>query len=87
MDLHWLPLAAQIDHKIAVMTFKSLTTNQPAYLSELLQAHRPTRMLSSEQVNRLLALGLHSALLHQQYGTVSHVISSYHERTVISVFF
>jgi hypothetical protein len=38
MDLHWLPIAARIDNKIAVLTFKSLTMNQPVYLCELLQA-------------------------------------------------
>jgi hypothetical protein len=58
MDLHWLPIGARIDYKTAVLTFKSPTTNQPAYLSELLQAHRPTRMQrSSEQINCLHAVG------------------------------
>jgi len=53
-DLHWLPIAARIDYKIALVTFKTLTTKQPSYLYELLQLHRPTRQLRSNlQENRL----------------------------------
>ena len=35
--LHWLPVAARIDFKIAVLTFNLLITEQPSYLRELLQ--------------------------------------------------
>lgn len=52
--LHWLPIAARIDYKVALLTFKTLTTGRPSYLHELLQVHRPTRLLrSNEQINRL----------------------------------
>jgi hypothetical protein len=34
-DLHWLPIAARIDYKIALLTFKSLVSRQPSYLCEL----------------------------------------------------
>jgi len=53
-DLHWLPIAARIDYKVVLLTFKTLTTKQPSYLHELLQAHRPARLLrSNEHINRL----------------------------------
>jgi len=53
-DLHWLPIAARIDYKVALLTFKTLTTKQPSYLHELLQVHRPARLLrSNEHINRL----------------------------------
>jgi len=35
-ELHWLPVAARIDFRIAVITFNLLTTEQPSYLCELL---------------------------------------------------
>jgi len=55
-DLHWLPVAARIDYKVALLTFKTLTSEQPSYLNELLQLHRPMRSLSlrsDERTNRL----------------------------------
>ncbi len=53
-DLHWLPISARIDYKLALITFKSLTLQQPSYLHELLTVAHPTRSLrSSTQVNRL----------------------------------
>ena len=36
-ELHWLPVAAHIDFKIAVVTFNLLITEQPSYLCGLLQ--------------------------------------------------
>ena len=52
-DLHWLPIAARIDCKIALLTFKSLVSRQPSYLCELFDVHQPTRSLrSSSQANR-----------------------------------
>jgi len=35
-ELHWLPVAARVDFKIAVITVNLLTTEQPSYLRELL---------------------------------------------------
>lgn len=52
-DLHWLPINARIKYKIAVLIYKTLTTQQPSYLYELLQLHRPARQLRSSQHNRL----------------------------------
>ena len=30
-DLHWLPVSARIDYKVALLTFKTLTTERPTY--------------------------------------------------------
>jgi hypothetical protein len=68
MDVHQLLIAVRIDYKSVVLTFKSLTANQPAYLPELLQAHRPTRMLrSGEQINRLHAVGSRTAFAERAF--------------------
>ena len=36
---HWLPIAACIDIKVVLLTFKTLATGRPSYLHELLQVH------------------------------------------------
>jgi len=40
-SLHWLPVAYRIQYKLAVTTFKVLTTQEPSYLSELILFHIP----------------------------------------------
>jgi len=35
-DLHWLPVSKRIDYKIALITFKTRCSNQPAYLRSML---------------------------------------------------
>jgi len=52
-ELHWLPVAARIDLKIATITFNLLTTERPSYLRELLQLRRPSRSLRSGYHNLL----------------------------------
>jgi len=42
-DLHWLPIPARIDYKIAVLTFKSLVSRQPSNSCELFDVHQPSR--------------------------------------------
>ena len=52
-ELYWLPVAARIDFKSAIITFNLLTTEQPSYLRELLQLRRPSRSLRSSSHNLL----------------------------------
>jgi len=40
-QLHWLPLDWRIQLKLATLTFKSLHTGRPPYLTDLLQHHQP----------------------------------------------
>jgi len=35
--LNWLPITARIKYKIAMLTFKTLKTNQPVYLADLIK--------------------------------------------------
>jgi hypothetical protein len=51
--LHWLPIQYRIQFKIAVTTFKVLTTHEPNYLSELVRFQIPTRQLRSSGRNQL----------------------------------
>ena len=45
--LHWLPVPNRIDYKVALLTFKTLTSHQPAYLNSLLIPYQPSRSLRS----------------------------------------
>jgi len=44
---HWLPVRKRIDVKLALTTYKILSTHQPAYLRSLLFPYEPTRALRS----------------------------------------
>ena len=45
-QLHWLPIRSRIHHKILTLTFKSIHSLAPSYLSELITTSRPSRKLS-----------------------------------------
>ena len=49
VKLHWLPVRYRIRFKIATITFKVLSTNEPAYLRNLLDIQPPTRTRRSNQ--------------------------------------
>lgn len=51
-NLHWLPVKHRINFKIATITYKLLSNQQPLYLANLLNDYQPTRTLrsSSEQL-------------------------------------
>jgi len=53
VDLHRLPVRYRIEYKIALITFKALTTQQPQYLSELIRYYEAPRQLRSRGVNIL----------------------------------
>jgi hypothetical protein len=60
-ELHWLPIDKRIEFKLATLTFKVLENSQPAYLSELLRRHVPTRSLRSTGKNLLVIPNIKSA--------------------------
>jgi len=63
-SLHWLPVRARIKYKVALMTYKSLNSLAPAYLSNLLIPYQPGRGLRSQSQN---LLSVPKTRLHQ-YG-------------------
>jgi len=52
-QLHWLPVQARIDFKIATLTYKALSSGQPAYLRELISPYKPSRQLRSSDQSLL----------------------------------
>lgn len=51
--LHWLPIRERIDYKVALITHKVISTQQPKYLTDIVSIHRPTRNLRSSSQQRL----------------------------------
>ena len=48
-DLHWLPVKERIKYKILIITFKCIHGLAPAYLSDLIKFHQPSRPLRSQE--------------------------------------
>ena len=46
-ELHWLPVSAIIEYKLALLTYKAMTTEKQIYLNELLKLYKPVRQLRS----------------------------------------
>jgi len=44
-NLHWLPIHKRINFKVATLTYKVLSTQQPAYLYNVISYHQPSRLL------------------------------------------
>ena len=52
-DLHWLPVSHRINFKLCLLTWKTLHTARPPYLSELITHYLPPRALRSSNTNLL----------------------------------
>ncbi|KAL2085093.1 hypothetical protein ACEWY4_018413 [Coilia grayii] len=53
INLHWLPVAARIQHKALTLAYKVTSGSAPTYLNVILNAYIPSRMLRSSNTNRL----------------------------------
>ena len=52
-QLHWLPIESRIKFKIACITYKTVSTAQPAYLHSVLKQYAPSRRLRSSYCSLL----------------------------------
>ena len=50
-ELHWLPIKARIDYKLALTCFKSKSGNFPSYISDLRVPYTSSRSLRSISSN------------------------------------
>src|SRR5260221_1863071 len=73
--LHWLPVAQRINFKISVITFKVLHNAQPSNLSDIINLHRPPRLLRSCNQN-LLSLPRISTVLASRALSLIHRLLS-----------
>mgnify|MGYP006350081127 FL=1 len=52
-SLHWLPVRQRVTFKIATLTYKIMSNNQPSYLSELIKPKSNVRTLRSSNMHLL----------------------------------
>ena len=52
-NLHWRPIKARIDCKVALLCSKCLNNSAPAYIKDLIVPYTPARMLRSSTSNLL----------------------------------
>ena len=52
-DLHWLPIMARCDYMVALLCFKCLNNNAPAYIKDLIVPYTLALMLRSSLSNLL----------------------------------
>jgi len=66
--LHWLKIAERVKYKVALITFKVVTTHKPSYLHDIIQFHKPARQLrSSVRLNRLSEIGSNTVFAERAF--------------------
>ena len=60
-ELHWLPVKYRLRFKVNTFTYKVLNGLAPAYISDIVQKHQPTRSLRSTQKSLLVVPVLRTA--------------------------
>ena len=66
-QLHWLPVKARINFKIASLTYKVLNTGEPVQLRELLKNYSSTREQRQRYVNTLVKPRTHLTLSDKSF--------------------
>ena len=72
--LNWLPIKSHIDFKIATLTFKDRSTNQPAYLESLISSYHPGRSLRSADYNCLTVPHITTSASAKAFSTAAPLI-------------
>ena len=66
LDLHWLPVKERVNYKLSVITYKTMSTNQPTYLRNLLTEYVPARTLRSSIDDKKLVVPLTRSKLQER---------------------
>ncbi len=69
--LHWLPISKRIDFKIATLTYKLLSTQQPSYLRSLINFETPSRQLRSSALHKLHQPKIRTAIGERAFSCAS----------------
>lgn len=72
--LHWLPVAERIQYKMALITQKVITTQQPQYLADIVNIYRPVRELRSSSQQRLVACTTNSVSAERSFSCGSSTV-------------
>ena len=70
-QLHWLPIVQRIKYKTALITFKTLHSHQPSYLSSLLVPYIPSRTLRSSANNFLTSPRVSTVLQSRSFSVAA----------------
>jgi len=73
-QLHWLPIERCIKFKIACITYKTVSTTQPAYLHSLLKHYVPSRTLRSSGSNLLLVPRVRTGFGSRSFSVAAPII-------------
>jgi len=73
-QLHWLPIEWCIKFKIACITYKTVSTTQPAYLHSLLKHYVPSRTLRSSGSNLLFVPRVHTGFGSRSFSVAAPII-------------
>ena len=66
INLHWLPVAARIQHKALTLACEVTSGSAPTYLNVILNAYIPSRALRSSNMNHLAVLSLKTKRGHSK---------------------
>ena len=69
--LHWLQVSSRIEFKIAILTFKVLKFQQPAYIYDLIAPYIPSRSLRSSNKNLLIVPDIRSEMGRRSFSFAS----------------
>ena len=72
-DLHWLPVKQRIDFKVLTFVHKFFQNISPFYIQEILECHRPNRVLRSSGNNKLAVPRSHSTLGDRAFSIYSSI--------------
>ena len=64
-DLHWLPVTARIEYKIALLSHKVLNYQQPVYLLNTVSGYTPSRDLRSVSQHTVSSRRTHTKVAEQ----------------------
>ena len=73
-ELHWLPVDKRILYKLCSLVYKSLNTQDPPYIREMLNVYTPARSLRSENDKFILT----KPMPHRKIGEQSFAFSAPH---------
>ena len=66
-ELHWLPVKYRLRFKVNTFTYEVLNGLAPAYMSDIVQKHQPTRSLRSTEKSLLVVPVLRTATYGERY--------------------
>ena len=73
-SLHWLPVVYRITYKLAIITFKALTTGQPTYLADLLHRRVALRHTRSSTPDSLVVPSIRTKMASRAFSHAAPTI-------------